>query len=86
MRPPLGTDSAAVTPSARVIGISTDWGLIPSATLKAGFTSPVLTASRVSATEPTSNRPRLVQAWISPGVTHLPVASTRVAPSGIATA
>src|ERR1051325_6634243 len=67
--------------------MTTDAGLIPSATLKeAAMVSPLTTASRVPATAPISTRPIWPAPSMRPGVTHFPVASMRVASAGTARA
>ena len=63
-----------------------DAGLIPSQTGNDAATplSPRALRSTVACTCPISLTPRPVSASISPGVTHLPVASMRVASLGTA--
>ena len=83
---PAGTASTVVTPSIRVTEMTTDAGLIPSATLKeAAMVSPLSRASRVPATAPISTRPICPAPSMRPGVTHFPVASMRAASGGTAT-
>ena len=86
IRPSSGIVSAVVTPSARTTGIVMLAGSMASATLNEAFTSPRTTSSWVSSCAPLSVRrmPRLLPAWMRPGVTHLPLASTTVASGGIA--
>ena len=75
-----------VIPSIRVTGMSVEAGLIPSATLNdAAMVSPWRYISRVPPTRPISTRPIWVPPSMKPGVTHLPVASIRVASAGIVT-
>ena len=86
IRSPVGTANVVVTPSMRVTAINVDAGLIPSATLKAAATSlPRSVDSFVPCTALISRSPIWPAPSINPGVTHLPVASMRVAPAGIAT-
>ena len=73
-------------PSIRVTGITAEAGLMPSATLNAAATvSPASAPSRVPRTAPISTSPIWPPPSMSPGVTHLPVASIRVASDGIVT-
>src|SRR6059058_361001 len=86
IRCPAGAARAVVIPSMRVTGISTDAGLSPSATLNEAATLSVARLpSRVPATAPISTSPICPPPSISPGVTHLPAASMRVASDGTTT-
>ena len=73
-----------VTPPVRASGTVIAAGSQASAGEKEGFTSP-WTAASLKPESPATPRPVPASAWISPGVTHFPVASTRMAPAGIAT-
>ena len=81
-----GATTALVTPPARLTWIAVARGLIAGATSIAALNGelPALT-SLVAATASTSIRPIREKPATIPGVTHLPVASTRWASAGIAT-
>ena len=87
MSPPAGMTPTVVTPPLRAGARCTLAGLKPSHTVNAAEmpSSPDGITSRVSATAPISTTPSCVAAFTRPGVTHLPVASTRCAPAGMAT-
>ena len=82
----VGETIARVTPAMRLTGISTERGLIASATSNAALKreSPA-EASRVSLTAPTSTTPNWLWGSKMPGVTILPLASMRSASAGMST-
>src|SRR5687768_11014625 len=87
MSPPAGTTTTDVMPSLRAGASNVDAGLMPSHTGNDAATafSPRAPRSTVAGTDPISLTPSPVSVLMSPGVTHLPVASIRVAPLGTAT-
>ena len=58
MMPPVGRDTTVKTPLARVTGISSLSGLMPTCALTLGLTSPDSVESKVARTASISTRPR----------------------------
>src|SRR5262249_60852737 len=78
---PLGLRRPVVTPPVRAMGMVNAEGSIASPRLNDGFMSPSLVLSP-KPPRPATPVPALALAWIRPGVTHFPAASTTVAPGG----